>query len=94
MESLQRSDLMLNCELLNTERKISKRLKSPLLKKVDVVIEDDLVFVSSLKKKSKFDTAIQMGFHILEKSKLKFTECFMTQLCLLQRKKKLISKFF
>jgi hypothetical protein len=25
----------------NTERKISKRLKSPLLKKVDVVIEDD-----------------------------------------------------
>jgi hypothetical protein len=34
-----------------------------------------------------------MGFHILEKSKLKSTECFTTQLCLLQRKKKLILKF-
>jgi hypothetical protein len=66
-KSLQRSDLLLDCELLNTEKKISKRLKSPLLKKIDIVIEDELVFVSSHKKKCKYNTALQIGFHILEK---------------------------
>lgn len=70
-KSLQRNDLLSENELLSTEKLVQKRCISPLLKSIDIIVEDELVFVSSHKKVAKYDTPIQCGFHILELSKLR-----------------------
>lgn len=69
-KSLQRNDLNTEGELLSNDKIIQKRLLSPLLKSVDIIDDDTLVFTNSYKANCKFDTAIQNGFHILELSKL------------------------
>ena len=54
----------------SSENIIQKRVNSPLHKNHRIIVDDELVLIESNKKEVCFNTPIQVGFHILEKSKL------------------------
>jgi hypothetical protein len=59
-----------NIELLTNEKIILKRLHNPLLKRCDIIVDDKLVLIDLNKDTLQYNTAVQIGFHILERSKL------------------------
>jgi hypothetical protein len=59
-----------NIELLTNPRVVRSRVHNPLLKRCEVLVDEKLVLTDLYHDTMKFDTCIQYGFHILEKSKL------------------------
>lgn len=69
-KSLQNPMKYSNIELLSSEKQVRNRIRDPLLKRLDVIVNDKLVLSDLYHAEMKFNTCIQYGFHILEKSKL------------------------
>jgi hypothetical protein len=59
-----------NVELITSEKVLQNRIRNPLLKRCEVIVDDKLVLTDLYQDTMKFDTCIQYGFHVLEKSKL------------------------
>jgi hypothetical protein len=69
-KSLQNPMKYGNVELITSENVLQKRIRNPLLKRCEIIVEDKLVLTDLYQETMKFDTCIQYGFHVLEKSKL------------------------
>jgi hypothetical protein len=69
-KSLQNPMKYSNIELLTNPRVVHSRIHNPLLKRCEVLVDEKLVLTDLYHDTMKFDTCIQYGFHILEKSKL------------------------
>lgn len=68
-KSLENPEGYSNLELLYNEKIIEKRVNNPLLKSLDVIVEDKLVITDMHNAKMRYSTCVQAGFHILELSK-------------------------
>jgi hypothetical protein len=68
-KSLQNPMKYGNVELITSEKILQNRVRNPLLKRLEIIVDEKLVLTDLYKEKMKFDTCIQYGFHVLEKSK-------------------------
>ena len=69
-KSLENPEKYSEIELLSNESVIAKRVQSPLLKRCEIIVDDELVITDLYKSQICYNTCIQAGFSILEKTKL------------------------